>query len=366
MRDPQTVIAALAVAGLVGGLVLLARGLRAYRAGEPVRGTSTSRIASLAAGEVRLVGTIEAGPVTLVSPLQSEPCVWYRARVTEQRGRDRVTTLDEQRAVGFRLRDASGTIRLFPRGASFDAPAQLHAATDWMGSDPPGLRQNVGPTSALATPEDREAAIARLLTVQRPPGARTGADGPLDGDALALLSAGAGEVSRQRTYEEHRLAPGDLVTIVGTAMPFSDIGDPVTADSDDPLPALDDPEVAMNVAEARAAGLLKGTPEEAWGNAAIPGFGIGRPTRAPDLDPEANPEEVAPASEEARVNAEFDIPPGELVLARASGATLMVRSGSPGEAVARDQSALLLGLGGGILAIAAALTLAFVAQGGRW
>ena len=44
----------------------------------------------------------------------------------------------------------------------------------------------------------------------------------------------------------------------------------------------------MNVAEARAAGILRATPEEAWGNAAIPGFGIGRPTRPPELDPGAD------------------------------------------------------------------------------
>ena len=43
--------------------------------------------------------------------------------------------------------------------------------------------------------------------------------------------------------------------------------------------------IAANIAEARAAGILLTDPEDAWGNAAIPGFGIGRPTRQPELDP---------------------------------------------------------------------------------
>ena len=35
---------------------------------------------------------------------------------------------------------------------------------------------------------------------------------------------------------------------------------------------------ADDIARAREAGLLAASPEEAWGNAAIPGFGIGQPT----------------------------------------------------------------------------------------
>ena len=42
--------------------------------------------------------------------------------------------------------------------------------------------------------------------------------------------------------------------------------------------------LAAELAAAGAAGTLL-TPEEAWGNAAIEGFGIGRPVRAPELDP---------------------------------------------------------------------------------
>ena len=43
--------------------------------------------------------------------------------------------------------------------------------------------------------------------------------------------------------------------------------------SSDPL--IDDPEVAADLAEARAEGTLVDDPAAAWGNAAIPGFGSG-------------------------------------------------------------------------------------------
>ncbi len=368
------------MAGVAVGLFLLVRGLRAYRAGEPVRGTGTSRIESLAAGEVRLVGTIEAGPVALVSPLQSVPCVYYRARILEDRGQDRARILDEERAVGFRLRDDTGSLRVFPRGARWDAPMRFRDQSDWSGEDPPGLNLNAGPAVTSAT-LDREAAVAALLTVHGAVGGSADApDGLLDGGALAALAASGGEgnviagigggpfgvAKGRRHYEERRLAPGDIVTIVGSAIPFHDIDDPATADRDEPMLALDDPEVARNIAEARAAGLLKASADEAWGNAAIPGFGIGHPTRAPELDPAALPLQTASADEATAAAAAFDIAPGELVMAASPDNPLDIRVGIPGEAAARDQGALTQGLVGAVLAIAAGIVLALAVQGGGW
>ena len=103
--------------------------------------------------------------MTLVSPLQSVPCVYYHARILEDRGRERTTTLDEERAVGFLLRDASGTLRVFPRGARWDAPTCFDEQSGWTGDDPPSLNLNRGSGVTSAT-LDRDAAIAALLTVR--------------------------------------------------------------------------------------------------------------------------------------------------------------------------------------------------------
>ena len=362
MGETGQLVASLAIVGLGGGLLLLARGLAAYRAAGRVAGIGTSRIASLAAGEVRLVGTVEADGLTLVSPLQSVPCVYYRSRIREGSGDDVRIVFHEERAIGFRLRDETGAIRVFPRGARWDAPLRFDAASGWAGDEPPGLAMNPGPSLCPAV-EDREAQVAALLTVR--PAASLPGDA-LDGEpgllAGALGSAGLGG-SRHRDYEERRLEPGDVVTIVGSAQPFGDVGDPATADRYDPSLALDDPEVAMNLAEARAAGMLRATPEEAWGNAAIPGFGIGRPVSAPELDPEADVPALAPAAEAAAAEARFEIPPGELVLAAAGEQALAVLAGTPGEAHAREEARLLLGMAGAALAIASAVVLALVVSG---
>jgi hypothetical protein len=364
MESAGPLVASLALLGLGGGLLLLARGLGAYRAAHRVAGTGTSRVATLAAGEVRLVGTVEAEVMTLVSPLQSVPCIYYRSRIREGSGDDTRTVFDEARAVGFRLRDPSGTIRIFPRDARWDAPLRFDAASDWAGDDPPGLAMNSGAAHRPVV-EDRDAQIAALLTVR--PAADLPGEGFDDERSLftsTIASGGFGlPGARRRDYDERRLEPGDIVTILGTALPFSDLGDPAAADRFDPSLGLDDPEVAMNVAEARAAGLLRATPEEAWGNAAIPGFGIGRPTRAPELDPAADVPALAAAGEAEAAAAKFEIPAGELVVASSPGQALRIVAGTPGEARAREDVKVLVGLAGAALAIACAMILAATLPG---
>jgi hypothetical protein len=351
----------LCLIGVGAGLFLLWRGFGGYRTAVAVGDTSTSSIASLAAGEVRVSGTIQPGEVTLVSPLQSVPCVWYHARVRTTGDNDR-EIFAEERAVGFRVRDAEGVIRVFPKGARIGTGLRFHARTSFMGDAPAGLNLRSGSAYGPGLGADgdpalaREAAIAALLTVRMPDDQ---VEPALDGGGPTFGGGG-------RDYEEARLEVGDTVTIVGTALPFGHLPDPFGADrmdrATDPLTGLDDPLVAAEVAEARAAGTLL-TPEEAWGNAAIPGFGIGRPVRAPELDPEADRPEIAPEADGREAAARFDIAPDTLVLAAAEGSPLLIAEGAPEAVVAREQGRFMIGLLGAALAVGSAIVAAIVLGG---
>jgi hypothetical protein len=348
-------IAGLAAAGVVVGLAFLLRGFAGYRAAGRITGTSASRIASMAVGEVLVTGTAEPIELTLVSPLQSAPSVYYRSRITatddDGDGRD---VFREERAVGFRIRDSSGAVRIFPSGARFDVPDRYDESAGAWGGGPIGLSLRTGSAFAPAA-EDREAQIAALLTVRSP--AETSL---LDRAGLPLPGTG-----RRNHYREARIEPGDAVTVMGRALPFADLDDPADANLLDGsgLEAAD-PEIAADLADARAAGLLAATPEEAWGNAAIPGFGIGRPVRPPELDPEADPPPPPDPTLAARAAAAFDIAPDALILATSEDVPLVISLGAPTQVAARQQWQFVLGLGGGALAIASAMALAVVLQGG--
>ncbi len=346
-------LATFAILGLIGGVALLVRGFGAYRTAGRISDTSTSTISAIAAGEVRVSGIVEAAELTLVSLLQSAPCVYYRSTIDVQNDRlGEPGDVIEERSVGFRVRDASGDIRIFPRGAHIDAPLRWSDKASAMGDEPPGLQWRLDSAFALAAP-DRDAAVADLLTVHdrgtRPVGMPSG--------------------RTDRKYKETRLELGDEVTIIGRAVPFSDVHDPANADvggAEDPFAAGGDPEIAADIERARAAGTLMDDPEDAWGNAAIPGFGIGRPTRAPELDPDAHTLPIATADEAERADRTFTIPPETLVLAAATDGPLLITYGSPVAAAGRERSQFLIGLLGAVLAIASAMALAVLFDGGSF
>jgi hypothetical protein len=346
----------LSACGIVFGLGLLAKGMAGQRRAARIGDTATSRISAVAVGEARISGVVEPAELLLTSPLQSRACVYYRARVSESAGRSERTILREERAVGFRVRDSSGDVRVFPRGAHWLVPPAFDASTGLLGDEPVGLSLRAG---GAIEPSilDRDTQVAALLTVHRSSDQPGSVAGLLDGGPAGLALAG------RREYEEARIEPGDVVTIVGMIQPFDQLPDPAGADAAtgdglDPSGAIGDPEIAADLAEARAQGVLEADPAEAWGNAAIPGFGIGRPVRAPELDPAASPLPAATVAEADRFARTFDIEPETLIVAAAADVGLLVSLGAPGAVVAREESRFLVGLLGAILAIVSAVALA--------
>jgi hypothetical protein len=350
--SPATWIAVLAGIGIAGGLLLVGRGMGGYRSALLVADTSTSTISSAAAGEVRISGVIEPAELTLVSLLQSVDCVYYRASVAGAGDGSPEGAYTEERSVGFQVRDSTGSLRVFPRGARVDAPLRFHDQTGLAGEEPPGLAIRAG--GATRTAEiDRATAIAELLTVHAPASAAEPGGWP-------GFRGGGG----RREYRESRLEPGDALTIVGRAIPFRDLEDPVGADIGMGGDLEFDPEVAADLAEARAAGNLSENPETAWGNAAIPGFGIGHPVTTPQLDPAADRLSLATAEAAAAAERRFEIAPETLVLAASDEVPLLIAYGTPSAVVGRDQTRFLVGLLGAVVAIASAIVLAIALSGG--
>ena len=202
---------------------------------------------------------------------------------------------------------------------------------------------------------DREAAIAALLAVPANPPSES---------ALSVLAGTSGSLygssDQRRRYREAILAPGDAVTIVGRALPFSDLADPTEADvaigSD---LAADDPEVLGDIAEARQAGLLERRPR--------------RPGATPRSRASASASRCVRPSSTLRRTSCRSPPPAKrprpsagsrshptASSSRAPGVPLLIAHGVPGAAVERHEGRFLVGLLGAILAIASAMALALM------
>lgn len=83
-----------------------------------IRNTPTSRIASAAQGFVELHGHGRPiGEQPLASPLRRKPCIWFRYRIEEKRGRNWRTVETATSDEPFVLDDGSGTAVVEPAGA---------------------------------------------------------------------------------------------------------------------------------------------------------------------------------------------------------------------------------------------------------
>jgi hypothetical protein len=352
---PWTLFAA---AGLVGGLVLFVRGLQAYRQDRLISSVATSTLDAIAAGEVRVTGVVEPIDQTLISPLQSRPCVWYRSRI-ETTGDNRRVLFDEEKSQEFRLRGENGKIRVVPRGARWEIGMAYDESTSMTGGDPPGLARRSGSAYASWLERDastmseleRDAAAQALLTVRQPTASSLGGG---DLESAGTWSAYLAKDSGKR-YREARLEPGQTITVLGQAWPWGEVREVVLSWNPSSNVERD---IAGDLSYAREMGMLAASPEEAWGNAAIPGFGIGAPTVAPELDPRANRIEVPddPSVHEDAL-AKYDIPDEELVLSRGLKGGLAIYAGTPSEATQHHDFAFLVGIGGAVMAALCAFAL---------
>lgn len=350
-------------AGLVGGIMLFVRGLVAYRRDRIISSVATSTLDSIAAGEVRVTGTVEPIDQTLISPLQSVPCVWYRARV-ETTGDNSRVLLDEEKSQEFRLRGATGEIRVVPRGARWEVGMAYDERTSITGAEPPGLRRRSGTAyqswlqrdPATMSEVERETAAQALLTIQRPAAAVGSDDWDKGGGSFFGSSTREG-----RRYREARLEPGQTITVLGQAWPWGEVREVVLTWN----PGTNvDRDIAGDIAYAREMGVLAASPEEAWGNAAIPGFGIGLPTVEPELDPEAQRPDVPedPAVHEEAL-ARYDIPDEELVLSRGLKGGMAIYVGTPADATQHHDSSFLVGILGAVMAALCAFALGAMLTG---
>ena len=205
------------------------------------------------------------------------------------------------------------------------------------------------------TDAQRQAAIDALLTIDRPASLEAS-----HGAGAGSLLGGTLATSGGRRYREARLEVGETVTIIGQALPWADVRQQLEAMGSG---GNVDRAIADDIADAREAGELAASPEEAWGNAAIPGFGIGQPTRPPELDPDAQPPPVAgPTAHEVAMD-RYQIPADELVLARAPDGALAIYRGTPQAATQQHDLAFLLGLVGAVMAVCCTLALGAVLTG---
>ena len=357
--DPQ--LLALAGGGVIGGMVLLGRGFAGYREAARISDTSPSRIASIAVGEVLVSGVVEAGRADprLAAPERAVrvlPGADRRAgrrrrngrlprggggRIPDPRRQRRASRVSARRPVRRPgpLRGANGCAR-------GDAVRPPHPVG-------PGLRTGPGSRVPDRGAPDGPAGRRRAARRRRRPMAGLRLRPSRGRAARAELHRGTDRARRGR----HGHRPGDALR---SARGPRRRRTPTTR-----LCSLaNDPEIAADLAAARAAGTLASDPEEAWGNAAIPGFGIGRPVREPELDDAATDLPLATPDDAARFKRTFEIAPDALILAASPDA----RSSSPSarrrsRPAARSASSSL-GLLGAVVAIGSAMALALMLGGG--
>jgi hypothetical protein len=109
--------------GLCAGIYLFIRGFRLLQRRQLILNTPASKVRSASMGMVELNG-LAVGPYTMVAPITTRPCYYYRTVVWEwkQQGKNKqwVKVAAECMHVPFFLDDNTGKIMVDPRGADLD------------------------------------------------------------------------------------------------------------------------------------------------------------------------------------------------------------------------------------------------------
>ena len=319
-------VTALGALGIVAGIVLLVRGLGGYRSLIRVSDTSTSTITSMAAGEVRVSGVIEPAEMTLISLLQSVACVYYRSTVGEVGERSPADRgYNEERSIGFLVRDATGSLRVFPRGARFDAPVRFKDETGTLGDEPAGLDiRRGGPTRAGRGRPRRRC----CRSAARPEAGGVVAAGRHRRRRQAVVPRDAAGAWRRR---DDRRARGSLSPNCPTRPGPTSATDRRTASTTRRSP----PTWRRRERRVRS----PTTRRARGGTPPSPGSASDDLSPNPTIDPAANQLPLAGPDEAARTTRTFEIAPETLVLAASDEVPLLIAYGEPGAVVDRGPDA---------------------------
>lgn len=145
--------AATLVLGAMGFMLALHGGkkLRRFRLITDTPTTPIARLSGLSGGLVEARGRVVATEDTLESPMTGQQCVYYRFRVQEKqtkhrRGKARtkmVTIVDDVRAVGCEIQDATGRAVVTLLAAELHLKADAKARSGFLNAAPEALQRTL-------------------------------------------------------------------------------------------------------------------------------------------------------------------------------------------------------------------------------
>ncbi len=117
------------IIGFFGGLYIFYMGFKNLRKKQLIENTPTSKVRSIAMGQVEVIGAALPFENPIKSPFTNTPCVYYRWAVEEYR-RSKNSSYWAEIAKGasknrFYLQDDTGKVLIDPEGAEVDIPHDL-------------------------------------------------------------------------------------------------------------------------------------------------------------------------------------------------------------------------------------------------